>query len=141
MDEADVAAANAAAEAAAIEAVKSAAVAVGAEGAVEESDDKGAAWRKKLGQYTWFYLHTVAAKYPEYPSDVDMRTIRNMIASLAQHYPCKKCRQHLREKLQDPELGPVRVEVRCCARRCARRCVGGPPRAIHHSTPNFKTIT
>lgn len=24
----------------------------------------------------------------------------NMIASLAQHYPCKLCRRHLREKLQ-----------------------------------------
>eukprot|EP00618_Florenciella_parvula_P036072 CAMPEP_0119474524 /NCGR_PEP_ID=MMETSP1344-20130328/5743_1 /TAXON_ID=236787 /ORGANISM="Florenciella parvula, Strain CCMP2471" /LENGTH=583 /DNA_ID=CAMNT_0007507845 /DNA_START=43 /DNA_END=1794 /DNA_ORIENTATION=- len=137
--EKDVAAANAAAEAAAIEAVKSAAAEVDAEGAVEETDDKGAAWRKKLGQYTWFYLHTVAAKYPEYPSDVDMRTIRNMIASLAQHYPCKKCRQHLREKLQDPELGPVRVENRtslavwmCDLHNMVNRDTGKP---IHDCNP------
>lgn len=75
-------------------------------------DDKGAAWRQTLGRHTWFFLHTVAAKYPDYPSEVDMRTMRNMVAALAQHYPCKLCRQHLREKLQDPKLGPVRVENR-----------------------------
>ena len=41
---------------------------------------------------------------------VDQRTMRNFIAGLGQHYPCKLCRAHLKLKLMDPELGPVRVE-------------------------------
>jgi hypothetical protein len=36
--------------------------------------------------------------------------MRNFIAGLGQHYPCKLCRAHLKLKLIDPELGPVRVE-------------------------------
>ena len=43
---------------------------------------------------------------------MDQRTIRNFVAALGQHYPCKLCRQHLREKLVDPALWPVRTESR-----------------------------
>jgi len=77
-----------------------------------EDVDKGAAWRATLGRQTWFFLHTLAAKYPEHPSEVDKRTMRNLVAALGQHYPCKLCREHLKLKLMDPELGPVRVENR-----------------------------
>jgi len=38
--------------------------------------------------------------------------MRNFVAALGQHYPCKLCRQHLKLKLADPALGPVRVENR-----------------------------
>jgi hypothetical protein len=38
--------------------------------------------------------------------------MRNLVASLGQHYPCKLCRQHLKLKLADPALGPVKVENR-----------------------------
>jgi FAD-linked sulfhydryl oxidase len=77
-----------------------------------EEVDKGAAWRATLGRQTWFFLHTVAAKYPEKPSEVDKRMVRNLVASLGQLYPCKLCREHLKLKLMDPALGPVRVENR-----------------------------
>mmetsp|Transcript_39813 Transcript_39813/g.54210 ORF Transcript_39813/g.54210 Transcript_39813/m.54210 type:complete len:249 (-) Transcript_39813:225-971(-) len=75
-------------------------------------EEKGAKWRVELGRSTWFFLHTVAAKYPDSPSETDQRAMINMIASLAQHYPCKLCRRHLREKLQDPSLGDVRIQNR-----------------------------
>jgi len=78
----------------------------------QEDIDKGAMWRAKLGRQTWFFLHTLAAKYPDYPSEVDQRTMRNFVAALGQHYPCKLCRAHLQLKLADPALGPVRVENR-----------------------------
>merc|ERR1712146_720850 len=35
-----------------------------------------------------------------------------MGAALGQHYPCKLCRRHLRQKLQESTLGPVRVDNR-----------------------------
>mmetsp|Transcript_39897 Transcript_39897/g.80476 ORF Transcript_39897/g.80476 Transcript_39897/m.80476 type:complete len:158 (+) Transcript_39897:455-928(+) len=41
-----------------------------------------------------------------------MRTMRNFVAGLGQHYPCKLCRKHLKEKLVDPLLGPVAVSNR-----------------------------
>lgn len=75
-------------------------------------EEKGAKWRAELGRSTWFFLHTLAAKYPDSPSETDQRAMITMISSLAQHYPCKLCRRHLREKLQDPKLGVVRVENR-----------------------------
>ena len=62
----------------------------------QEDIDKGAAWRETLGKQTWFFLHTLAAKYPDKPSEVDMRTMRNLVAGLGQHYPCKLCRAHLK---------------------------------------------
>jgi hypothetical protein len=53
-----------------------------------------------------------AAKYPDSPSEVDMRSMRGLVAGLGQHYPCKLCRTHLRLKLADPTLGPVAVQNR-----------------------------
>ena len=38
--------------------------------------------------------------------------MRNFVAALGQHYPCKLCRGHLQQQLRDPELGPVRVNSR-----------------------------
>jgi len=81
-------------------------------GAPANVDDKGAAWRAELGAHTWFFLHTLAAKYPDMPSDVDVRAVRSLVGALGQLYPCKLCRKHLRQKLQDPALGPVRTENR-----------------------------
>ena len=50
-------------------------VAVGSDGdstdVVLSDEEKGSIWRKALGRQTWFFLHTLAAKYPDYPSDVD----------------------------------------------------------------------
>jgi FAD-linked sulfhydryl oxidase len=87
-------------------------VAVNADGSALTAEQKSAAWRAKLGSMTWFFLHTMAAKYPELPSEVDQRTMRNFVAGLGQHYPCKLCRKHLKLKLMDPALGPVRVNNR-----------------------------
>merc|ERR1719387_3025272 len=52
-------------------------------------------WRELLGRRTWFFLHTLAAKYPEEPSEADKDGVRHMFAALGQHYPCPLCRLHL----------------------------------------------
>ncbi len=36
-------------------------------------------------------LHTIAAYYPEKPSDAEQRAAKEFIASLAVLYPCKHC--------------------------------------------------
>lgn len=69
-------------------------------------------WRELLGRRTWFFLHTLAAKYPEEPTEKDKEGIRHIVSGLGQHYPCPICRAHLQKKLVDPALGPVAVENR-----------------------------
>ena len=73
---------------------------------------KGGSWREIVGRHSWFFFHSIAAKYPDHPSQEDKDSMRNFVAALGQHYPCKLCRKHLQQQLQDPALGPVRVENR-----------------------------
>jgi len=69
-------------------------------------------WRELLGRRTWFFLHSLAAKYPEEPTEEDEAAMRGIVAGLGQLYACPICRQHLQAKLQDPRLGPVKTGSR-----------------------------
>lgn len=69
-------------------------------------------WRELLGRRTWFFFHTLAAKYPAEPTEQDKEGVRHIVSGLGQHYPCPLCRLHLQKKLADPELGPVPVDNR-----------------------------
>jgi len=71
---------------------------------------KGGSWREIVGRRTWFFLHSLAAKYPDNPSDNDKESMRNVVAALGQHYPCKLCRKHLKQQLR--ELRPIAVNTR-----------------------------
>eukprot|EP00949_MAST-11_sp_MAST-11-sp1_P005326 g5326.t1 len=73
---------------------------------------KGGSWREIVGRHGWYLLHSMAAKYPEHPTEADKVSMRNFFAALGQHYPCKLCRKHLQQQLRDPSLGPVRVNTR-----------------------------
>lgn len=75
-------------------------------------DNSTGSWRELLGRRTWFFLHTLAAKYPEEPTLADQAAVRHLVAALGQHYPCPVCRIHLRQKLLDPKLGPVPTGMR-----------------------------
>jgi len=70
-------------------------------------------WRETLGQHSWFFLHTVAAKYAEHPTEADQQAVRYLYASLGQHYPCKACRHKLQQLLRgEGGLGPIRTKSR-----------------------------
>lgn len=69
-------------------------------------------WREQLGRHTWFYLHTLAATYPQFPTEEDKNAVRMLMASLGQLFPCKLCRRHLQGNLASPEVGPVAVNSR-----------------------------
>jgi len=72
----------------------------------------GGVWREWVGRRSWFLIHSIAAKYPDSPTEDDQQAMRNFVAALGQLYPCKLCRKHLQQQLRDPGLGPVRVHTR-----------------------------
>lgn len=54
----------------------------------------------QLGRATWSYLHTMAAYYPESPSDATREDMRTFVNLFAKFYPCDPCAWHLRERLK-----------------------------------------
>lgn len=44
-----------------------------------------------LGRKTWSFLHTMAAYYPEKPSQDDKRDMTEMMRLLSRFYPCHEC--------------------------------------------------
>lgn len=91
-------------------------------------------WREILGRRTWFFLHTYAAKFPDEPTEADKSSMRGLIASLGQNYPCPICRTHLQGKLMSSELGPVNAESRtslalwvCKLHNMVNKDLGKPP--------------
>ncbi|ENN75156.1 hypothetical protein D910_02402 [Dendroctonus ponderosae] len=63
--------------------------------------------KDELGNKSWGLLHSMAAKYPEKPSQVqkcDMKTFFNVFAKF---YPCQHCAEDLREEIK---IDPPKVE-------------------------------
>ena len=61
--------------------------------------------REELGRSTWDLIHTVAAYYPDVPSDIDKTNADNFIKSLAYLYPCEICRDDFKESVsKNPPL-------------------------------------
>lgn len=57
--------------------------------------------RAELGRGTWTFLHTVAAKYPAYPTKEEKTTAIQLMEMIAQIFPCEECRGHFRALVDD----------------------------------------
>jgi FAD-linked sulfhydryl oxidase len=57
-------------------------------------------WKAAIGRSTWHLLHSVAAKYPDTPSDTEKHSVVELFSSLQGLYPCEICRLHLAENLR-----------------------------------------
>ncbi|CAG9315047.1 unnamed protein product [Blepharisma stoltei] len=59
-----------------------------------------------VGQSGWALLHTMAAHYPDKPSEECKKIHQKFIQSFSRVYPCKSCASHFRYmmKNQPPEL-------------------------------------
>lgn len=44
-----------------------------------------------LGRSTWGLLHTIAAHYPEQPTDQQKNDVKKFFGSLSRLYPCEYC--------------------------------------------------
>jgi hypothetical protein len=63
--------------------------------------------KKGLGASSWSLLHTVAATYPDKPSLVQQRHIKQFFHRVAEFYPCRYCAADFRESIKKH---PVRTE-------------------------------
>ena len=52
----------------------------------------------ELGRSTWSFLHTMAAYYPDKPSDKQKSDMTQFISIFSKFYPCEVCAEDLREK-------------------------------------------
>lgn len=62
-----------------------------------------------LGRATWTFLHTMTAYYPDKPSAMEQSTMKSLLTSFSQFYPCGHCAEHLREEMK---VDPPKVESR-----------------------------
>ncbi|CAD5121601.1 DgyrCDS10098 [Dimorphilus gyrociliatus] len=56
---------------------------------------------EELGRSGWTVLHTMAAYYPENPSENVQKDMKNFMTLLSRLYPCKRCAKDLRKDLKD----------------------------------------
>ncbi|KAJ3107181.1 hypothetical protein HDU97_004601 [Phlyctochytrium planicorne] len=55
---------------------------------------------QELGAATWTFLHTMAAYYPETPTEAEQKTAKVFFRTFSKLYPCGYCASHLREELK-----------------------------------------
>ena len=56
--------------------------------------------KQEIGRNTWSLLHSMAAAYPNEPTEEDKKQITNFMYGLANHFPCKICGSHLLKMLK-----------------------------------------
>ena len=49
-----------------------------------------------VGRKTWAFLHTMAAYYPERPTQQDQDDMSAFLRTFGRFYPCNACASHLR---------------------------------------------
>ena len=54
--------------------------------------------RDELGRNTWGFLHTMAAYYPEKPSEKQQKEARDFFTLFSHFYPCEICAQDLQKQ-------------------------------------------
>ncbi|KAJ3411742.1 ADP-ribosylation factor GTPase-activating protein 1 [Chytridiales sp. JEL 0842] len=79
---------------------------------------------RELGSATWTFLHTMAAYYPEKPTEPEQKNVRTFFKSFAQLYPCSYCAEHLREELKvDPPQASSNRDLRATVTYGALICL------------------
>uniref|UniRef100_A0A7E4UU39 Sulfhydryl oxidase n=1 Tax=Panagrellus redivivus TaxID=6233 RepID=A0A7E4UU39_PANRE len=56
--------------------------------------------KDELGRSTWNLLHTMAAYYPEKPTETEKETMKTTLDSISKTYPCTHCAEDFRKDLK-----------------------------------------
>ena len=54
--------------------------------------------RQELGRSTWNFLHTMAAYYPDNPTQQQQSDMTTFVKLFSKFFPCEDCASHLRER-------------------------------------------
>lgn len=65
--------------------------------------------KDELGRASWSLFHTMAAYYPEKPTNEEQLQMKNLINSLARFYPCETCAKDFKKDIKE---NPPRTENR-----------------------------
>ncbi|TPP61040.1 FAD-linked sulfhydryl oxidase ALR [Fasciola gigantica] len=65
--------------------------------------------KPELGRATWTFLHTMAAYYPEQPSELQKRLMADFLRGFGTFYPCVPCADDLRKNMI---LHPPQIQSR-----------------------------
>jgi hypothetical protein len=57
--------------------------------------------REQLGTSTWNLIHTIAANYPNEPSEVDKENVKKFFETLSYLYPCPHCAEDFQKAVTD----------------------------------------
>ncbi|XP_066587893.1 FAD-linked sulfhydryl oxidase ALR [Prorops nasuta] len=86
--------------------------------------------KDELGSQTWGFLHTMAAYYPDNPSDRQKTDMRNFFYLFSKFYPCNTCAEDLQEqlKLTPPQTGSQEIlsQWLCSVHNAVNKKLGKP---------------
>ncbi|RWS22228.1 FAD-linked sulfhydryl oxidase ALR-like protein [Leptotrombidium deliense] len=61
--------------------------------------------KDELGRNTWSFLHTMAAYFPQKPTEQQQNDMKSFITLFSKFYPCEHCAKDMREDIRkDPPV-------------------------------------